>query len=62
MSDSTNSNSIMKIRNFAVLLMISCLACNNDKEAEAEEVKVKADTEMVFDKVKWNIKDGESYL
>ncbi len=51
----------MKMRVFTVLLFVCCLACNNDREDYTVDMKMKPDSEMVFDKAKWKTKDGADY-
>ena len=51
----------MKMRFFTVLLFVCCLAYNNDREDYTEDMKLKPDSEMVFDKAKWRTKDGADY-
>jgi len=51
----------MKTKAFTVLLLICCLSCNNDREDYTEGMKMKPDSQMVFDKAKWRTKDGADY-
>ena len=43
------------------LLLVCCLACNNNREDYTEDMNMKPESEMVFDKVKWWTKDGSDY-
>jgi hypothetical protein len=51
----------MRIRIFIVLLFVSCIACKSDGDKNAENEGMKQGIDMVFDKVKWEMKDGEAY-
>jgi hypothetical protein len=51
----------MKIGVLFLFLFVSCFACNTDKDENTENEKMQATMEMVFDKVKWNTKEGKDY-
>ncbi len=50
-----------KIRISIVLLVVCCLACKTDRGENGGNEKLKPESELVFDKVKWNTKDGADY-
>lgn len=41
-----------------VSLFVCCLSCSIDREENAENEKKRPDSEMVFNKAKWRVKDG----
>jgi len=51
----------MKLKVFIISLFICCLACKTDKEINVENQKNDEDSEIVFDKEKWKIKEGKDY-
>ena len=51
----------MKTGVISVLLIVCCLACKNDRNDYTEDMKMKPDSEMVFDRAKWNTMDGKNY-
>ncbi len=50
-----------KIRFFIVSLFVCSLACKTDRGENGGNEKSKPDSEWVFDKAKWNTKDGADY-
>ena len=51
----------MKICVFTIIMFVCCLSCNNSREDKPEDIKIKPESEMVFDKEKWRIKNGGDY-
>ena len=51
----------MRIRFHIALLLLSCIACNNEKEANTDPVDQGIETEFQFDKSKWGFKEGRDY-
>jgi hypothetical protein len=51
----------MKMRVLIVFLFAFCLACKTDRQDYAENMEIKPESEMVFDKAKWKTKDGKDY-
>jgi len=51
----------MKKRVFIVFLFVFCFACKSDREENVENKKRNKDSEMVFDKEKWKVKEGKDY-
>jgi len=51
----------MKIGTIIIFLIVSCLACANDREENSEAEKNIPDSAMVFDQAKWKTKDGKDY-
>ena len=52
----------MKKNIFLVFLFILFFGCKSDSEKNVENQKKNKESEMVFDKEKWKIKDGKDYL
>jgi len=46
---------------FTVLLLVCCFSCSEDQVNYSENMTDKPNSEMVFDKVKWQTKDGANY-
>lgn len=51
----------MKIKTFLILILFCCLACTNDRVEYTENMQTKPESEMVFDKTKWQQKEGKDY-
>lgn len=51
----------MKIRAYILLLLLSCLACNNATEENTEKPENITTTDIAFDRTKWATKDGADY-
>jgi hypothetical protein len=51
----------MNLKVILVILFLCCISCKNDREANISESKVKPESEMMFDKDKWRIKEGKDY-
>lgn len=51
----------MKIKVLIVFLLVCCLACKTDKDENAKNEKKVPHGEMLFDKAKWETKDGADY-
>lgn len=51
----------MKTKVVVLFLLICCLACNNERETHAPNMETKPESEMAFDKTKWQLKDGKDY-
>ena len=52
----------MKKNIFIIFLFILFFGCKSDSEKNVENQKKNKESEMVFDKEKWKIKDGKDYL
>jgi len=52
----------MKKNIFLVFLFILFFGCKSDSEKNVENQKNNKESEMIFDKEKWKIKDGKDYL
>ena len=52
----------MKKNIFIIFLFILFFGCKSDSEKNVENQKNKKESEMIFDKEKWKIKDGKDYL
>ena len=52
----------MKKNIFIIFLFILFFGCKSDSEKNVENQKNNKESEMIFDKEKWKIKDGKDYL
>jgi len=52
---------LMKLRMALLILLVSFLSCNTDRQENTNNVKEEADSEMVFNEDKWKTKEGADY-
>lgn len=51
----------MKTRILIVLIFICCLSCSTNKKEDDDNKSNSPDSELAFDKAKWNAKEGRDY-
>ena len=52
----------MQYKLLIIILLTSCIACNNVDKDKSQKVGNGTKPEMVFDKTKWRMKEGPDYL
>lgn len=51
----------MRMRFLILLLLLSCLACNTEREEKSDVADRGTETEIAFDKTKWRAMEGSDY-
>lgn len=52
---------MLKITPLISIILICCIACSSCQQGKSEKGKKETNSALVFDKVKWKIKEGEDY-